>query len=396
MILITVAALVVWVSTSIFKYSTHKEKPIISVLGLKDNDGYKGIMQCTLSASNSYKIYHVSVLLDGKEFDFGSCPYVKSKSFNIPFSIDTTTLEYGKHTLEVRSVDSSYNQNRSHDIYEFYVDNIPLKASFLQTKYTVDQGKTLHVKIQTNKKLNKTSLAFLSKTYECYPESLTSNIYECFIPIDCEAQHGESLLTAELEDIVHNNVKLSTQAEIAAFNFTKQKTYLNISTKKLDEEKDISMNSKILQTAIEKWAESSSKQKMWAGPFELPTQTQRIATPHGEIRVTPERGRYMHKGIDLVNHPRTVVWASQTGKVIIKDRYLLTGNTVVLDHGLGVSTLYAHLNDFANIEVGDIVKKGNPVGRIGMTGYATGYHLHWELLVNGVSVEPLEWTKKIF
>ena len=70
----------------------------------------------------------------------------------------------------------------------------------------------------------------------------------------------------------------------------------------------------------------------------------------------------------------------------------MSGNTIAIDHGHGIVSLYYHLNDFSDIEVGDSVKKGNPVGTLGMTGYASGYHLHWELRVNGVPVDPLQWT----
>jgi len=90
------------------------------------------------------------------------------------------------------------------------------------------------------------------------------------------------------------------------------------------------------------------------------------------------------------------VWATQSGKVIIKDRYLMSGNTVAIDHGCGIVSLYYHLEDFADIEVGDMLKKGNPVGTLGMTGYASGYHLHWELRVNGTPVDPLQWTQQNF
>ena len=86
------------------------------------------------------------------------------------------------------------------------------------------------------------------------------------------------------------------------------------------------------------------------------------------------------------------MWASQDGVVVIKDRYVHAGNAIVLDHGCGVVTIYFHLDSFADINVGDTVKKGKPVGTLGMTGYATGYHLHWELRVNNIAVEPMQWT----
>lgn len=385
-----------FIGKKIFKYYSHTEKPQIFIKNFKNGDTYKDTATWAISANNDYKIDTVSMQLDGQPFDFGASQKVRAQSFEIPLTLDTTTMTSGKHTLDITSIDASAHKNTSNDHYEFFVDNAPLKAAFLQTSYKVDQGKTMHVKIQANKQLQKATLSFFTKNYECAPESTTSTVYECFIPVDCEDSTGESMITAQLEDAVHNSVTLNAQGQIVKFPFKKQASPLNVSTKKLDEEKEISMNSKILKTAIAKWVESSPKQKLWAGAFEYPTEYTRIATPHGEIRITPERGMYYHHGIDLVNHPKQVIWASQTGKVIIKDRFLLTGNTIVLDHGLGVCSLYAHLNDFADIEVGDMVKKGNSVGTIGMTGYATGYHLHWEIIVNNISVDPIEWTQTVY
>jgi murein DD-endopeptidase MepM/ murein hydrolase activator NlpD len=66
------------------------------------------------------------------------------------------------------------------------------------------------------------------------------------------------------------------------------------------------------------------------------------------------------------------------------------GNTVILDHGLGLQTLYAHLSSI-DVKVGDKVAKDQELGRTGATGFAVGDHLHFEVLVSGVSVTPLEW-----
>ncbi|MFC1845664.1 M23 family metallopeptidase, partial [Candidatus Dependentiae bacterium] len=80
----------------------------------------------------------------------------------------------------------------------------------------------------------------------------------------------------------------------------------------------------------------------------------------------------------------------------IKDRFVHSGNTVVVDHGWGILSMYFHLDDFANIEVGKKLAQGNPVGTIGQTGYAKGYHLHWELRVKNTAVDPMQWTKQSF
>jgi len=94
--------------------------------------------------------------------------------------------------------------------------------------------------------------------------------------------------------------------------------------------------------------------------------------------------------------PKSVVWAAQNGIVVMKDRFGESGNTVVVDHGWGVLSMYFHLNDFANITVGQKIAKGNPIGTMGKTGYAKGYHLHWEMRINNTPVDPMQWTKRTF
>lgn len=388
-------AFVGWVGTTTYKYFTHDIPPEISFVGLAENQSYAGTLSFIIQSTGSYKVKRLSALLDGKEFDLGPIKYIRQKHFQAPITYDITTLENGVHTFEIEAHDASYHQNKSHEKVTFFVDNTPLKAEFLDSRYNVEQGKTLHLKIQANKRLIKAQASFLAKDYFFYPESEHSTLYECFIPIDCEEKALETNVHVELYDAVSNSLKLSSIVQIKPFAFKKQRGF-TVSEEKLEQEKEVSMNTKILRDAIEKWVEDSPKKKLWNGPFEYPIEVQRVTTPFGEVRTTPQRGRYHHKGLDLVNLPRSVVWAAQHGRVVIKDRFLMTGNTIVIDHGLGIFTLYAHLEDFADVHVGDFISKGNPIGRLGKTGYASGYHLHWEMLVQGTQVDPVEWTTTIY
>ena len=140
----------------------------------------------------------------------------------------------------------------------------------------------------------------------------------------------------------------------------------------------------------------SQPEKLWRGAFCTPIDIQQVTCEFGAVRTTQEKGRYMHKALDVYNAPRSVVWAPQDGVVVLKDRYADAGNTVVIDHGYGVLSLFYHLEDFAKVEIGQKVAKGNPIGTIGKTGYATGYHLHWEMRVNNIAVDPMQWTKQNF
>lgn len=100
--------------------------------------------------------------------------------------------------------------------------------------------------------------------------------------------------------------------------------------------------------------------------------------------------RQVHLGFDLAVTARTPVTASNAGTVVHAAPLGIYGNAIVIDHGLGVQSLYAHLSDFMTT-VGASVKKGDVIGKSGATGLAGGDHLHFAMLVGGVPVNPIEW-----
>lgn len=103
-----------------------------------------------------------------------------------------------------------------------------------------------------------------------------------------------------------------------------------------------------------------------------------------------EISRAIHYGYDLAATAHAPVEASNTGRVVFAEPLGIYGNCVILDHGLGVTSLYGHLSEI-DVAVGDLVERGEPVGRSGATGLAGGDHLHFAILVGGVYVDPLEW-----
>jgi hypothetical protein len=127
------------------------------------------------------------------------------------------------------------------------------------------------------------------------------------------------------------------------------------------------------------------------GPLILPVKTGRQSSGYGDRR----RYHYndggsslsLHNGIDLAVPTGTPVLASGSGEVVFAAERLITGYTVVLEHLPGVFSLYYHLDEL-HAEVGTRVDQGDILGTVGMTGVATGPHLHWELRVSGVAVDP--------
>jgi murein DD-endopeptidase MepM/ murein hydrolase activator NlpD len=97
-----------------------------------------------------------------------------------------------------------------------------------------------------------------------------------------------------------------------------------------------------------------------------------------------------HLGYDLASLRQADVVATQNGTVVFAENLGIYGNTIVLDHGLGVFSLYGHLSNFAVLK-GQVVKAGEVVGQTGESGLAGGDHLHFSIMVNGIHVDPREW-----
>jgi Peptidase family M23 len=102
-----------------------------------------------------------------------------------------------------------------------------------------------------------------------------------------------------------------------------------------------------------------------------------------------EIDRQVHLGYDLASLQQAAVTSSNRGIVVFANYLGIYGNTVIVDHGMGVQTLYAHLSTIG-VKEGETLEKGQTLGRTGSTGLAAGDHLHFTLLVNGVAVSPME------
>lgn len=107
-----------------------------------------------------------------------------------------------------------------------------------------------------------------------------------------------------------------------------------------------------------------------------------------------EYNRY-HRGVDFAGAPGASVLAAADGTVVMVDRLHIRGNTTIIDHGWGVYTLYAHQQDTL-VQLGEAVASGQVIGAVGSTGRSTGPHLHWEVWLNGVTVDPLQWVQEVF
>lgn len=126
----------------------------------------------------------------------------------------------------------------------------------------------------------------------------------------------------------------------------------------------------------------------------LPITWNYISYEYG-IRTLAELGYYnkFHYGIDIPAYRGTDIYASKAGKVLIAKYHTSYGNYVLLDHGNGYHTLYAHASKLY-VKAGDYVDQGQVIAAVGTTGSSTGNHLHFEVRVNGEKCDPLKYVKK--
>jgi len=137
------------------------------------------------------------------------------------------------------------------------------------------------------------------------------------------------------------------------------------------------------------------RKRLWQGAFDPPLRGElRITAPFGQRRsYNGGPVASYHSGCDLGADTGTPVYAPMTGTVVLAEPLQVRGNALILDHGWGLFTAFWHLSQI-DVTVGQVVGKGQPVGLVGNTGLSTGPHLHWEMRVYGVPVDPWQWTRQ--
>ena len=126
----------------------------------------------------------------------------------------------------------------------------------------------------------------------------------------------------------------------------------------------------------------STSEFVWPCP-----SSKRVTSPYGE-RIHPvKKTKSFHTGVDIGASKGKDIVAAASGKVIVAAYNSAYGNYIVVDHGGGVSTMFAHMSAFVS-KVGDVVVAGDTIGKIGSTGMSTGPHLHFEVRINGKHTSP--------
>ncbi len=162
-------------------------------------------------------------------------------------------------------------------------------------------------------------------------------------------------------------------------------------------EKFVVINNELRQknnAKIHSMAAQTAPEMLWNGQVFFPFGNTKAEAAFADFRTYTYQGKevdkQVHLGFDLASFANTSIVAANRGKVIFAAELGIYGNCVIIDHGMGVQSLYGHLSAIG-VKVGDMVEKGKEIGKSGQTGLAGGDHLHFTMLVNGQMVNPIEW-----
>jgi murein DD-endopeptidase MepM/ murein hydrolase activator NlpD len=258
-----------------------------------------------------------------------------------------------------------------------------LPASALDVKITPTNpklGDTISVVVSSKNSDSEPTVAFKNKTYPTF--SLARDRHRALLPTSPLDSPGK--LTIHVKD---GEEKKNIKIYLGKKSFPVQRIRLSGKASR--------SATKTEREQVAEFKELVTPEKFWNGKFLRPNNS-RISTVFGVRRYYNGvfARDYYHSGIDYAGGVGSPVVAPADGKIVLlgkeSEGFVVHGNTIGIDHGQGVLSIFLHLSKF-NVSKGELVKAGQLIGAIGSTGASTGPHLHWGLYVHGIAVDPTPW-----
>lgn len=253
----------------------------------------------------------------------------------------------------------------------------------LQVQITPDNpelGDTLSVMIQTDSGTSEPTVTMKGQTYPAF--AIEGNRYRALLPTTPLDKPGSVEIRVSDDDDVRN-----LAVWLRDRSFSTQRIWLSGAASQPATQLELDR--------VAEFKELVTPEKFWNGAFLRPNSGQ-VSTVFGIRRYYNGdfAEDYYHRGVDYASGTGSPVVAPAAGQVALVGResegFRVHGNTVGIDHGQGVLSIFLHLNSI-DVQKGDSVQAGQRVGTVGSTGASTGSHLHWGLYVHGQAVDPVPW-----
>lgn len=251
------------------------------------------------------------------------------------------------------------------------------------TPETIRQGDVLLITVKTGPGIHRISGTLFDKTIRFYRKP-GRDAYTALAGIDLDADPKRYNLSLSLEDKSGGIIKKDFEIQVASAEFRTQQ--LTLPKEKVDLDEETLKRVNLEKEEIDKIWDISTADHLWEGNFIKPVEGV-IDDNFGFRRVINGEPRSPHTGIDIDAPEGAPVYAANQGRVVFTGDQFFSGKGLVIDHGLGLLTMYFHLSEIL-VTAGEDVKKGQIIARVGKTGRATGPHLHWGIRLNGARVNP--------
>ncbi len=344
-------------------------------------------------------------------------PSMPHERFTLNIEVDKLGLTDGEALIRIRVSDNSWRSwNKGNVTYfeqKLIVDSTPPKITILSKQHNVSKGGSGLVIYRTFEPDLKTGVKVGDNFFPGYPGMFDDKeIYAAFFALDYTQGPGTKIRVIA-EDAAGNSIQKGF------YHYIRDKKFkidtLNISDRFLGAkmpdfsmggehsgaddsmlDKFLKVNGAVRKANVEKVLAAPSdtvNQVLWKGRFGrlAGAATRSGFADHRIYRYNgKEIDRAVHLGIDLASTAQAPVKAANSGRVIMAEAVGIFGNTIILDHGFGLASLYSHLSSMA-VRPGDKVGKEDILGNTGLTGLAGGDHLHFSIIVHNVFVNPVEW-----
>ncbi len=385
-------------------------------LSLRLEDPGKGLRQVMVAVEQAGQR---QVLLDESYAGSGWPWQDRTPQRSVAVSLETAQmpmLAEGPFRVQVRAVDQPnlwLFSRSTEDTRELTLDQTPPTLAVLSSQHNIRQGGSDLIVYRSEAGVAASGGMVGENGFRGYP--LTGAPEGTFAVIVGMAydQPPDTRIAVWAEDQAGNRSERNVPYEVLAGRFRKRR--IDISDSFIDSvapeilarsdevqggssklETFLAINARLREINhefIRELSERSAGRLLWNEPFRQLSNSQ-VEALFADQRTYYYDGKAVdeqtHQGFDLASTAQSPVEAANAGKVLWADYLGIYGNCVILDHGLGLLSLYGHLSSI-DVAAGDDVQRGQSLGRTGRTGLAGGDHLHFSTIAQGVQVNPLEW-----
>lgn len=379
-----------------------RQKPITVVF----SDHGRGLRHTEIAISQGNQTHPLS------RIDYPA-PGTREKQVTVSLEAAGLKLKDGPATLILTAEDHSLWKNRAVVNRPVQIDLLPPQIFPLNASHYLNAGGAGVLTYRLSEPAAQTGVQVGDLLFPAYPLVLSGReSYVAYFALPLDAASGKPPIRILARDLAGNETIQGVRASVKRRPVRRDKMSISDAflARKMPEfqaaipalrgktplDTFLHVNGQLREEnrqAIQAIAARTEPRQLWEGPF-LRMKNAAPMALFGDHRTYVYQGQTIgesvHNGIDLASLARAPIEAANSGNVSFAGEMGIYGNTVIIDHGLGLSTLYAHLSNL-QVKTGQAVRKGEVIGASGLTGLAGGDHLHFSVAVHGQFVEPREW-----